>query len=225
MDVSFWGPSGWQLFHLIAAQGGKDVLDIMPDILPCKYCRKSSRQFRREDPPNGDLQKWLYTFHNKVNNKLYKQSLTDPKCHPPQPSPPFEEIQNRYNNLLNTNPDEIPGRDFLYSVAYNYETRHRRFHEVFWKALYKSFPFQKYRMYITMPDLSSNLSYLDSVHSMFSQMKKQKSIQSIRQQLAYYKAGCKTPTYKGKTCKKVGVGYTKQRDRKKTYRLTHSRLL
>jgi len=221
MDVSFWGPSGWQLLHLIAAEGDRDVLLYMPDVLPCKYCRKSARQFRREEPPNGDLQLWLYNFHNKVNNKLTKQHEKDPKCPSPIPALPFEQIQKQYNDLLNSQPSEIPGRDFLYSMAYNYEPRFRKYHERFWAALVKVFPFYK----ISMPDLTSNLTYTESLHAIFSRLKPQKSLQSIRQQLAYYKAGCTNRTYKGKTCKKVGKSYTKNRDRNRTYRLTHSRLL
>jgi hypothetical protein len=230
MDVSFWGPSGWQLLHLIAQEGGKDareVLDIMPFILPCKYCRASAQEFWKQSKPHGDLQKWLYDFHNKVNNKLIKQHEEDPKCNLPVPAPPFEQIQKRYQAILDSRPKEIPGRDFLYSIAYNYdpEEQNVKHHETFWISLKDSFPFTQFRKHIRLPNFNSNSDYLASVHSMFSEMKKQKSLQSIRQQLAYYKSGCKSKTYKGKTCKKVGTGYTKNRDRKRTYRLTHSRLL
>jgi|UniRef100_A0A6C0B286 hypothetical protein len=230
MDVSFWGPSGWQLLHLIAeggAQDAKSTLDIMPFILPCKYCRKSAIRFRKQDPPSGDLQKWLYDFHNKVNNKLIKQHVEDPKCILPVPAPLFEQIQKRYASILDSQPTEIPGRDFLYCIAYNFDPAEQnvKHHETFWMLLKGSFPFPEFRKHIRIPDFHSRTEYLDSVHSMFSNMKPQKSIQSISQQLAYYKSGCTKKTYKGKTCKKVGTGYTKNRDRKRTYRLTHSRLL
>lgn len=224
MDVSFWGPSGWQLLHLIAEEGGKDVLDIMPFILPCKYCRASSQEFSKKDKPRGNLQLWLYNFHNKVNQKLIKQHAEDPKCHLPVPAPSFEQIQKRYRDLLDRRPAEIPGRDFLYSIAYNYDAD-AEVHLRFWGSLKRFFPFTEFRKHIDYPDLTNNKTYLKSVHSMFSKMKKQRSIQSISQQLAYYKSGCTKKTYKGKTCKKVGTGYTKNRDRKRTYRLTHSRLL
>lgn len=230
MDVSFWGPSGWQLFHLIAQEGGlyaKGTLDIMPFILPCKYCRASAQEFRKQSKPRGNLQKWLYDFHNKVNNKLIKQHEEDPKCPHPVPAPPFEQIQNHYQNLLASPPKEIPGRDFLYSIAYNFNPEEQKVkdHETFWILLKASFPFPEFRKHISIPWFNSRSDYLFSVHSMFSKMKKQKSLQSIAQQLAYYKSGCIKKTYKGKTCKKVGTGYTKNRDRKRTYRLTHSRLL
>lgn len=230
MDVSFWGPSGWQLLHLIAQEGGlyaKGTLDIMPFILPCKYCRASAQEFRKQSKPRGNLQKWLYDFHNKVNNKLIKQHAEDPKCPLPVPAPPFEQIQNHYQDLLASPPKEIPGRDFLYSIAYNFNPEEQKVkdHQTFWVLLKASFPFEEFRKHIRIPDFHSKSTYIQDVHSMFSKMKKQKSLQSIAQQLAYYKSGCIKKTYKGKTCKKVGTGYTKNRDRKRTYRLTHSRLL
>ena len=228
MDVSFWGPSGWQLLHLIAEEGGddaKEALDIMPFILPCKYCRKSAQKFRKQDPPHGNLQRWLYDFHNKVNNKLIKQHAEDPKCTLPVPAPTFEQIQKRYASILDSTPTEIPGRDFLYSIAYNFDNEHLDAHHMFWKTLLKIFPFEEYRSKLTMPNLDNNLTYLESVHAMFSKMRKQRSLQSVRQQLAYYKSGCKSKSHKGKTCTKAGAKYTKNRDRKRTYRLTHSRLL
>jgi len=230
MDVSFWGPSGWQLFHLIAQQGGlyaKGTLDIMPFILPCKYCRASAQEFRKQSKPRGNLQRWLYNFHNKVNNKLIKQHEEDPKCPLPVPAPSFEQIQNHYQELLTSPPKEIPGRDFLYSIAYNFNPEEQKVkdHETFWVLLKGSFPFPEFRKHISIPWFNSRSDYLFSVHSMFSKMKEQKSLQSIAQQLAYYKSGCTKKTYKGKTCKKVGTNYTKNRDRKRTYRLTHSRLL
>lgn len=230
MDVSFWGPSGWQLLHLIAAEGGtyaKGTLDIMPFILPCKYCRASAQRFWKQSKPHGELQRWLYIFHNKVNKKLKKQHDEDPKCNLPVPAPPFEEIQKRYASILDSQPTEIPGRDFLYSIAYNFDPQEQNVkdHETFWVLLKGSFPFPEFRKHISIPWFNSRSDYLFSVHTMFSKMKPQKSLQSIAQQLAYYKSGCTKKTYKGKTCKKVGTGYTKNRDRKRTYRLTHSRLL
>ena len=141
------------------------------------------------------------------------------------PAPQFKQVQKRYQDILDTRPKEIPGRDFLYSIAYNFDTEYLNAHHMFWQTLLKVFPFEEYRSKLTMPDLDNNLTYLESVHYMFSKMRKQKSLQSVRQQLAYYKSGCTKNTNKGKTCKKVGSRYTKNRDRNRTYRLTHSRLL
>jgi hypothetical protein len=230
MDVSFWGPSGWQLLHLIAEENGRSAagaLDMMPFILPCKYCRASAQQFWKQSKPHGNLQRWMYNFHNKVNAKLIKQHAKDPKCPLPVPAPPFEQIQKRYRAILDSPPTEIPGRDFLYSIAYNFnkEEQNVKHHETFWVLLKGSFPFPEFRKHIRIPWFNSRSDYLISVRAMFSKMKPQKSIESISQQLAYYKSGCAKKTYKRKTCKKIGTGYTKNRDRKRTYRLTHSRLL
>jgi len=234
MDVSFWGPSGWQLLHLIAEEGGSDakqLLSLIPSILPCKFCRASSEEFMEKNKPHGNLQKWLYEFHNKDNQKLIKQHEEDPNCNLPAPAPSFNEVTEHYKELLNSEPTEIPGRDFLYSIAYNYAGAeingqfYVEIHIAFWDYLRSIFPFEQFRKHIEYPDLTNSSTYMKSVHAMFSKMKPQKSLQSIRQQLAYYKAGCTKKTYKGKTCKKVGAGYTKNRDRKRTYRLTHSRLL
>jgi hypothetical protein len=199
----------------------------MPFILPCKYCRASAQQFWKQSKPHGNLQRWLYNFHNKVNAKLIKQHAEDPKCPLPVPAPPFEQIQKRYRAILDSPPTEIPGRDFLYSIAYNFNPKEQniKHHETFWVLLKASFPFPEFRKHISIPWFNSRSDYLFSVRAMFSHMKPQKSIESIAQQLAYYKSVCAKKTYKGKTCKKVGTGYTKNRDRKRTYRLTHSRLL
>jgi hypothetical protein len=154
---------------------------------------------------------------------LIKQHSEDPNCALPMPPPSLESVKNHYKTLLSRKPNEIPGRDFLYSMAYNYDVnKQHHAHSMFWESLVKSFPFYKE---ISMPVLDNNTTYLESLHTIFSKMKPQKSLQSIRQQLSYYKSGCMKKTYKGKTCKKVGINYTKNRDRKRTYRLTHSRLL
>jgi hypothetical protein len=53
-----------------------------------------------------------------------------------------------------------------------------------------------------------------------------RSFKGYVQHLAYYKAGCTKKTYKGKTCRKTGMGnYTKSRDNKKTRRVVGGGLL
>ena len=54
MDTRFWGPSAWQLFHLIAFQNdSKELMLMIKDVLPCKFCRESTRQFTHELPMKG----------------------------------------------------------------------------------------------------------------------------------------------------------------------------
>jgi hypothetical protein len=227
MDTQFWGPSGWQLFHLITFEKGmlshkKQLFGLMKDILPCKYCRESASEFMKEIPLDNNLAFWLYKFHDRVNLKLEKQHAEDPKVHKPVPSPPFEEVVSQYKALLKSDPKKIPGRDFLYSIAYNYDPQYHDVHSKFWDALQKVFPYYKFRKHVVKPRFDH---YLEDVHSMMVKMGDPASLKSVQQQLAYFKSGCKTKTYKGKTCRKTGGGYTKKRDRRRTFRITHGRLI
>jgi hypothetical protein len=53
-----------------------------------------------------------------------------------------------------------------------------------------------------------------------------KSYRGYMAHLAYYKSGCSRKTYKGKTCRRLEGGkYTKQRDHKRTRRVTHKSLI
>jgi len=124
MDTRFWGPSGWRLLHLTleAPLGGRSfkhirtVFELVPYVLPCKFCRKSLSEYYEERPiPNeyDKMGKWLYHVHNEVNNKLRKQSISV------EPDPTYTDIQNRYEQWT-TMPcasTQILGWDFLFSIA------------------------------------------------------------------------------------------------------------
>jgi hypothetical protein len=118
MDTRYWGPSGWQLLHLIAARGAsKSFWETIPFILPCKFCRASLSTFYEElPPPSTNQQVWLYKIHNKVNDKLRKQG------HPTQPDPSQEKVLEHYKNLLNEGCTKtyFPGWVFLFSTADNH---------------------------------------------------------------------------------------------------------
>ena len=211
MDVSFWGPSGWKLFHLITFERGqlsakKKLFESMKDILPCKYCRESARQFMKELPFDNNLAVWLYKFHDKVNDKLRNQHSEDPKIPDPVPSPSFKEVIQTYKDLLINPPTEIPGKDFLLSMAYNYTPDKKECHERFWTELIKVYP--HFRKQIRMPDFTSQQTYFQSVHTMMNAMIRLPTIQEVREKLSHYKSGCK----RGKTCRK-------RRHRYKTRRL------
>ena len=88
-----WGPGCWIFLHCLVT-GYPDKIDLknrkhqsrrkhtiqffkhFAHILPCKYCRESFIEFSKEMPieeyvnSNHDLCFWLYTMHNKVNDKL-----------------------------------------------------------------------------------------------------------------------------------------------------------
>ena len=229
MDVQFWGPSGWQLFHLISFDKGshqskKRLFYAMKDVLPCKYCRQSSNEFIKETPIHSNIPRWLYDFHSRVNKKLDDQHSEDPQVEKPVPSPPFSEVKTKYKTLLKHPPTQIPGRDFLLSVAYNYDPSvHRDANEAFWKELVHLFPFEQYRRHTFQPNLTSRTEYLHDMYEMFSKMEKMPSYQSVVQHLAYYKSGCAKKTYKGKTCRASAGSFTKNRS--KTRKVSQSRLL
>jgi hypothetical protein len=126
IDTRFWGPSGWDLFHRIAfhSKNPDKVLANIAEVLPCKFCRNSTRRFVKELPYNkNDPGKWLYDIHNKVNHKLRTQCSKDPKVINPGPDPSFEEVTKRFKyKSIN----ELFGEEFLLSVAVNFTPTPRR---------------------------------------------------------------------------------------------------
>lgn len=240
MDTRFWGPSGWQLFHLIAFRSDHpdDVLNDMKDILPCKFCRASTTEFVKKHPLRGDPGKWLYDIHNRVNDKLRKQAEADENVIDPGPDPDFEEVKARYMAMK---PTKIPGRDFLMAVAYNYpdapEPHDMSTQRQFIHHLAEAYPFENLRKVFKAylganeVELGSRLEYLRWMHGLMKALAKEarvkiRSFKGYVQHLAYYKAGCSKKTYKGKTCRKTGMGsYTKSRDNKKTRRVVGGGLL
>jgi hypothetical protein len=236
MDTRFFGPSGWQLLHLVTFLKGnmehkQAFFKVMPDVLPCKYCRESTTEFYKEIKPDLNLAYWMYKLHDRVNQKLEKQHAEDPTVEKPVPSPPFEEVVTTYTKLVKElSPKKPPpGRDFLLSIAYNFdpEQHNTESHRTFWEEMRYVYPTNaEGRRKITVPDLTSSKTYLKDVYQILSQLGEMPSFKSISQRLAYYKSGCAKKSYKGKTCRKTNTGgYAKQRDRRRTWRVTHSALL
>jgi hypothetical protein len=240
MDTRFWGPSGWQLFHLVAfrSEHPDDVLNQMKDILPCKYCRASTTEFVQEHPLRGDPGKWLYDLHNRVNDKLRKQAVEDPTVIHPGPDPSFEDIKARYMAMK---PTQVPGRDFLMAIAMNYpdvpEETQMATQRTFLHALAKAYPFANLRKvfqaYLRNKEvaLQSQSAYLKWMYGLLKALSKEAGV-AIRtyrgyvQHVSYYKSGCSKKTYRGKTCRKLaGGGRTKARDHKQTRRIAHASLL
>jgi hypothetical protein len=189
MDVKFWGPSGWELFHVISLRNDqevKELFSVFQDVLPCKYCRQSTRQFVREEPPQGNLAVWLYNLHNKVNKKLYDQHLKDPSVPLPKPSPTFENAIKYYKTKIN-NPRL--GYDFLYSVALNYQSKIHKSssHEKFWKLLSVLYPRP-----LRIPRLTH---YFTDVHSI---LEDPEDLQVVYNRIKKFKSKCVK-----KTCRKT----------------------
>lgn len=99
METTYWGPSGWRFLHLITFlypetpdTGDKilmrEFMMLLPDILPCKYCRASFNKYYESLDLTPHLESrellilWLYKMHNKVNKKLRAQGF----CHHDNPS-------------------------------------------------------------------------------------------------------------------------------------------
>lgn len=128
MDTRFWGPSGWKLLHLITFSKSQDVatlcdfFETLAYVLPCKYCRASFSRYSMEDPIQNscgnavNLQKWLWTIHNKVNEKLRRQGLMKTE------DPSFAAVSKIYKHKFaeGCSRTSFDGWDFLFSVADNH---------------------------------------------------------------------------------------------------------
>lgn len=240
MDTRFWGPSGWQLFHLIAFRSSnpEELLLMIKDILPCKFCRESTTQFTNELPLKGDPGKWLYDLHNKVNHKLRTQAKEDPNVIDPGPDPSFEEVKKHYESLKVT---EVPGRDFLFSISVNYpddpEPDQMAVQRRFLKILSEKYPFDSLRKVFVdyynrnTPTLENRKSYMKWMYGLLLALSKKvgshiSSYKGYVQHVMYYKSGCSKKSYKGKTCRKTASGgRTKDRNHLKTRRVAHRHTL
>jgi hypothetical protein len=198
MDVSFWGPSGWELLHLITFTIGglkekKELFNTLDEILPCKYCRQSAQQFLDDDPPDNNIAVWLYDFHEKVNQKLHKQHLEDSNIPDPIKSPSFESIIKKYQKILKDREIDLPGRNFLLSIALNFDKKATKEHEIFWKALLKLYPYYEVRKKLFMPDFNH---YFRDVEKMFNTGENPKE---VKLEISSHKTGCKKKG--GGTCR------------------------
>jgi hypothetical protein len=195
MDVSFWGPPGWKLLHSITFERGnletkKKLFYAMKDVLPCKYCRESARQFIKELPFDNNLALWLYRFHNKVNDKLNKQHAENPGVPKPAKPPSFKEVIAQYKYHT---PDPSLGTNFLLSMAFNYTPDKKECHEKFWIELVKLYP-----QTLVVPNFQSKQTYFKSVYDM---LKITQPYSEVYNEVKSHKTKCK----RKKTCRKKVV--------------------
>lgn len=133
MDTRFWGPSGWKLFHLVAAEPIRDDAHaravsawfaLLPYVLPCKYCRASLTDYYKLQPLTAAIlhdpaafTRWAYDIHNRVNAKLRGQGLLN------DPDPDWPTVRDRYAaehaSLCGPEPRPLLGWDFMTSVAFS----------------------------------------------------------------------------------------------------------
>jgi hypothetical protein len=173
-----------------------------------------------------------------VNNKLRTQCADDPTVVNPGPDPAFEAVKAKY---LSMKPNKVPGRDFLMSVAYVYpanpEQTDMALQRTFMHALAKAYPFEELRTvfadYIKAhePALESQRTYTKWMYGLLKALSSKTgsripTYRGYSHHVAYYKSGCSKKSYHGKTCRKMrGGGYTKQRDHRRTHRISHRELL
>ena len=127
MDTRFWGPPAWKLLHTVAVaydaspaskRHMRSFLEVLPFILPCKFCRASLTEHYEKLPYGPALEsretfeKWMYNLHNLVNDKLEKQGQQLGS------RPAFRDVQAQYAQILQEGP-QMPW-DFLFAVAYIY---------------------------------------------------------------------------------------------------------
>jgi hypothetical protein len=241
MDTRFWGPSGWQFYHAIA-HAYPDVPDektkeryqmffgSMKDVLPCKFCRASTAQFVSEEPPKLEskraLTKWLYDLHNKVNSKLRGQCKEDPKVICPPPDPSLQTVDEVYETLLKWEPTSVLGLDFLFCLAYNYGANPaRQAYMNTFGMLHSIYPFKQLRKLIDVlksQALQDRNTFFKWWYTNARRLCKETgtelgSLRGTLQKYGRYKSGCN----RGKTCRNG----QKVRDHRKTFKITHDRLL
>jgi hypothetical protein len=192
MDTRYWGPSSWDLFHRISfhSEHPHELLKNIAEVLPCKFCRNSTRRFVKELPYDSrNPAKWLYDIHNKVNHKLRSQSLKDPKVVNPGPDPSFEDVSKTYKyRSLN----EKVGQEFLLSVAVNFINTPKRLEiqKRFLKNLAKAYPFFASYFYANPPNFSNYVEWMNGFTNI--------SIDTVKS----FRSKCK----RGKTCRKPRGG-------------------
>jgi hypothetical protein len=146
METIYWGPAGWRFLHLLTFlypespdTGDKiimrDMMNLLPDILPCKYCRASFTKYMANLDITPALEsrellvEWLYKMHNKVNKKLRSQGF----CH--HDNPTLEHVHRLYaprvakvQHILASHGTDAAlrwicneGQEFLGSIIFNYQ--------------------------------------------------------------------------------------------------------
>lgn len=230
MDTRAWGPSGWQLLHLIAHEkpNATKFMNGLKDILPCKFCRESTTEFLKKDPPHVPLSEWLYNLHNRVNKKLRDQCREDPRVICPPPDPSFEDVTAHYETLLQSKPTAPPGMDFLFCIAFNYTPEKEGIYRDFYTALSEVYPYPELRSIVKhhLPHLkldtkkgAVNWTYMimKDIAETTGSSHLLATPKGVIRKYTQYMSSCN----RGKTCRNG----KRKRNHHKTYKVTHARLL
>lgn len=105
----FWGPPQWGLIHIVCynfKEGTeKELLDYLWSLtflLPCDYCKDHLAEKLKKYPPTKYIKQgrkgvflYSYIIHDLANQHITKYNKKTPKF-----SPPYEEVVERYKNLM-----------------------------------------------------------------------------------------------------------------------------
>ena len=145
MDTRFWGPSGWRLLHLIAADAKQhdqalprkagarqptacgcvaavhEWFGLLEYVLPCKYCRASFHDYTALQPLTAEVMKTPATFGRwmyDIHNRVNGKLRGQGLLTDADPT--WDEIRKRYEGLHRGLCDGSPllGWDFMISVAF-----------------------------------------------------------------------------------------------------------
>tara|TARA_Y100000741_G_scaffold331404_1_gene286686 strand:+ start:285 stop:704 length:420 start_codon:yes stop_codon:yes gene_type:complete len=114
INPKIWGPHIWKTMHFVAhgypekpndvdKKAYRDFYENITKVLPCDKCSISSQELlKKMDITSAlnskeDLIKWVYTFHDAVNNKLGKVS------------PSFEDYISNFTN-------QTVGFDYTFTI-------------------------------------------------------------------------------------------------------------
>jgi hypothetical protein len=129
MDTRYWGPSGWKFLHLVTfgyeqkeKTKYKQFFELLPYVLPCKFCRSSLVSHYEKLPVSEaldskeSLTRWMWKIHGQVNQKLRDQRQKIPE------DPSFALVKKLYEERIGygCTQTEFPGWEFLFSIIENH---------------------------------------------------------------------------------------------------------
>lgn len=227
MNTQFWGPPGWELLHILTFNYPKKPTEKQKTewelffksigfVLPCKYCRESYKFFLKENDTlfknfwdkRESVIKWLYLIHNKVNNKLKNQK--DDKGNPllVGKNPSLKEVTNIYTNFIKESSwIDMPGWDFIHSIAFNYEPTEERkkWYPIFFNILFNIVPcrfdnclqvfknvLERFPIEASLKSQESMICWVYSMHKKFSMYTNRKfqSFPIFFERIEQHRSGC-----------------------------------
>jgi hypothetical protein len=108
----FWGPPQWGTIHILCYFSKKEnekylveYLWVLTQLLPCDFCRQNLKKKLLKYPPEayvdhkntGSAFLYSYILHDLANEDITAKNPDKP----PKISPVYEEIEKRYENIIN----------------------------------------------------------------------------------------------------------------------------